>query len=104
MTPNMTRTLAEVVDNMSAAERRATVTALAEYIARLTPRSTMARLLRGVRSELLAAEMREDAVLAALEADGYAEHRAETDALDVRLHGEPPPVEGEPYWPEGHGG
>ena len=99
MTHPMTRRLEAALNSLTAAERRAIIQALGER----TGNAPLERLHRGLRSELIAMDMREIQVLAALEADGAAERREHLDDVERRVFGDPPAIEGEPFWPLGGG-
>ncbi len=57
----------------------------------------MEDLMLGLRAELVAAGWRENAALDEMERS--LQH--DIDAVDRRIHGDPAPVEGVAFWPEG---
>lgn len=96
MSRTMTRTLADALDSV---DDRARSRLIASLSAVVDGKGALSRLLAGLRAELLAADNRDMATLAGLEAD----HRADLDDLERRVFGERPQrTEGSAWWPEGH--
>jgi hypothetical protein len=87
MPREMTRSLSDAIDSLGAAERRSVIRGIRDPI--------LASLMRGLRAEMRAADQREADVIAALADD----RRAWLDDVDRQVHGDPAPVEGEPWWP-----
>jgi hypothetical protein len=84
----MCRALADAIEGLTESERgalawRSTTGTGAEWID---------RLLYGVQAQTMIDDARNETALTALAAD----HQAEVDAIDLGLHGTPPPVPGVP--------
>lgn len=94
MTRMMTNKLEAALDALSESDRK-----VIKALASEPGGALLGGLLLGIRAELVAAEMREAAVLAALAAD----HEAEVEALSAAAdwsHVPPPAPRTETWWPE----